>query len=209
MLPEVEAARQEYDQLAADYDRRWRHYVERTLRVIVEQVRFQGNERILDVACGTGELERELLLRYPDLRIAGADISLGMLRRAVAKEHAGKVAWLQADAGHLPFPDQFFDYAICANSFHYFPSPTQSLYEMYRILRPNGRFVLVDWCDDYLTCRLCSLWLRLTEPAFHETYTMRGCRSMLEEAGLEVIHADRFRVGFIWGMMSFICGRRN
>jgi hypothetical protein len=83
------------------------------------------------------------------------------------------------------------------------------LHEIRRVLRPNGQFVLVDWCDDYLSCKLCSLWLRLTEPAFHETYTLRSGRSLLEEAGLEVIHTDHFRVGWIWGMMAFVCRRRE
>lgn len=205
----VEAVRQEYDQLATDYDRRWRHYLDATLRAIVEKVQFQGHEQVLDIACGSGELERRFQPRWPGLRIVGLDVSLGMLRQAAAKDRAGKISWVQADVARLPFPDESFDYAICANSFHYFPSPAQSLHEIHRILRPDGRFVLVDWCDDYLTCKLCSLWLRLTEPGFYETHTLRSCRSLLDEAGLEVVHADRFRVGLIWGMMQFVCRRRN
>ncbi len=81
--------------------------------------------------------------------------------------------------------------------------------ENHRILRPDGRFVLVDWCDGYLTCKLCSPWRWLTGPAFHETYTLRSCRSLLEESGFEVTHAERFRVGWMWGMMSLVCRRRG
>ena len=117
------------------------------------------------------------------------------------------MSWVQADVAHLPFADQSFDYAICANSFHYFQSPEQSLHEVHRILRPHGVFVLDDWCDDYLTCKLCSLWWRLTEPAFYRTYSTQSCRSLLQQSGFEVIHADRFRVGVIWGMMHFISQR--
>jgi len=209
MLPEAEAAREEYDHLAPVYDRRWRHYIDATLRAIVRQVRFQGQEHVLDIACGTGELERQLLPRWPDLRIVGVDVSLGMLRQAVAKVRAEQVAWVQADVARLPFPDASFDTAVCANSFHYFPAPAQALHEIHRVLRPGGQFVLVDWCDDYLSCKLCSLWLRLTEPAFHETYTLRSCRSLLEGAGFEITHTDHFRVGLIWGMMAFVGRRRE
>jgi ubiquinone/menaquinone biosynthesis C-methylase UbiE len=209
MLPEAEAASREYDHLAPDYDRRWRHYIDATLRAIVERVRFQGQvqEKVLDIACGTGELERRLLPHWPNLHIVGLDVSQGMLHQAIAKDRVRKVAWVQADVTRLPFLDQSFDTALCANSFHYFPSPEQALQEIRRVLRPDGQFVLVDWCDDYLSCKLCSWWLRWSEPAFHQTHTERSCQSLLEVSGLVVIHADHFRVGVIWGMMAFVCRR--
>ncbi|MBL8797489.1 MAG: class I SAM-dependent methyltransferase [Planctomycetia bacterium] len=208
MLPGVEAACQEYNKLASTYDRKWRAYIDATLRAIVEGGQFQGQERVLDIACGTGELERRLLSHWPNLFMVGVDVSRKMLDRAAAKNQSSRVAWVQAEVARLPFPDQSFDHAICANSFHYFPSPAQSLHEIRRIVRPAGQFVLVDWCDDYLSCKLCSLWLRLTEPAFCATYTLRSCQSLLEQSGFTVIHTDRFRAGWLWGMMQIVC-RRN
>ena len=207
MPPEVEAVRRQYDRLANSYDRRWRSYVEVTLHAVADSVRFRGNERILDIACGTGELERLLLAHWPGLQIVGTDISLGMLRQASVKQANRRASWVQAEAARLPFPDQLFDCALCANSFHYFRSPRQALREARRVLRPHGLFVLVDWCDDYLSCKLCALWLRLTDPAFCRAYTVRACRSLLEQCGFEVLHGDHFRVRPIWGMMRFVCRR--
>jgi ubiquinone/menaquinone biosynthesis C-methylase UbiE len=112
-----------------------------------------------------------------------------------------------AEADHLPFVDGFFDHAICANSFHYFPTPLTALQEAHRVVRPDGRFILLDWCDDYLSCKLCGMWLRLTDPAFCRTYTIRACRPLLEQAGFQVVQAEHFRVGWIWGMMRFVCRR--
>src|SRR5215471_6406351 len=99
---------------------------------------------------------------------------MGMLRQAVRKQIGSQVFWAQAEAGRLPLADATFDSVVCANSFHYFRLPVGALREMGRVLRPGGSLVLVDWCDDYLTCKLCSLWLRLTDPAFYRTYTLRG-----------------------------------
>ena len=48
---------------------------------------------------------------------------------------------------------------LCTNAFHIFPSPGAALAEMRRVLKPGGMLTLTDWCDDYLTCKLCSLWL--------------------------------------------------
>jgi SAM-dependent methyltransferase len=93
---------------------------------------------------------------------------------------------------------------VCANSFHYFRQPLAALREVARILRSGGSLVLVDWCDDYLTCKLCSAWLRLTDPACFRTYTLRSGEALLGQAGLKVIHRDRFRVGWLWGLMRFV-----
>lgn len=199
--------RKEYDRLAPIYDRRWRPYIDATLQAVIEAVRFEGREQVLDVACGTGELERLLLNRWPELRITGADLSPGMLEQAKAKDFAGNVNWVQADAASLGFSDQHFDCVICANSFHYFPRPLDALRGMRRVLRPQGTLLLVDWCDDYIACKLCSLWLRWTDPAFYQTYSLRACGEMLSEAGFQATDASRFRTGLVWGMMRFVCSR--
>ncbi|HEV3443042.1 MAG TPA: methyltransferase domain-containing protein [Gemmataceae bacterium] len=208
MPSEIDAVRQQYDRLATKYDRRWRSYVDATLQAVADCIPIRGQERVLDVACGTGELERLLLARWPALQVAGTDLSRGMLCQAVTKEGNRRASWVQAEATRLPFPDHAFDSAICANSFHYFRSPMKALAEVHRVLHEHGWFVLVDWCDDYLTCKLCSLWLRLTDPAFCRAYRMSACRSLLEDAGFTVVQAERFRVGWLWGMMRFLC-RRN
>jgi trans-aconitate methyltransferase len=60
-------ARQSYDRLATIYDRRWRSYEEATLHAALEGISCTGTEHLLDLACGTGELERLLLDRWPKL----------------------------------------------------------------------------------------------------------------------------------------------
>lgn len=202
-----EAVRQEYNRLAEQYDRRWAPYIDATLKAVLEAVECEGHERILDVPCGTGELEQRLLGRWPKLRITGADISPGMLEQAEAKDTEGRVTWIEADISHLPFADGEFDCVTCANSFHYFSAPEQSLQEMRRVLRPDGRLVLVDWCDDYLNCKVCSIWLQWTDPAFHRTYSLRSCQALATDAGFRVESTDRFRVGWLWGMMRLVLRR--
>ena len=198
------AVREEYDRLAEDYDRRWSRYVEETLRAVLDSVRFRGDERVLDVACGTGELQRRLLERWPALSLVGCDLSEGMLRQASAKDSGGRVTWINSDAARIPFVDESFDAVICANSFHYFRAPGECLREGRRVLRSVGRLILVDWCDDYVSCKVCSAWLRWTDPAIHRTYSLRECRSLLTSAGFEIEEAHRFRVGWIWGMMRLV-----
>jgi ubiquinone/menaquinone biosynthesis C-methylase UbiE len=198
---ETDSARRVYDRLAPTYDQRWSRYVDATLRAVVDSVTCEGRERLLDLACGTGELERRLAKSWPGLTVIGADLSRGMLERAQAKSES---FWVQAEARRLPLADEQFDFVICANSFHYFRSPTDVLTEMRRVLRPQGRLLLVDWCDDYLSCKLCSAWLRWTDPAFSRTYGLAACRSLLQATGLSAIKAERFRFDWLWGLMRLV-----
>ncbi|HUY32372.1 MAG TPA: methyltransferase domain-containing protein [Pirellulales bacterium] len=197
--------RRTYDRLAATYDLRWRRYIDASLSFAVESLDVSASGRVLDVACGTGELERRLRSHWPKLRMTGSDLSLNMLREASLKDlDAGLVA---ADVTRLPLPAGSFDDVFCVNAFHYFRGPHDALAEMHRVLRPAGTLVIVDWCDDYLSCKLCGAWLRWTDPAFHRMYSVSGCRELLRRAGFTIERVERRRIDFIWGLMRFICRR--
>ena len=202
----IDPARRSYEQLAPEYDRRWADYIDATMRLVLDGLNLAGQERVLDLACGTGELERRLLERWPRLRITGVDLSFNMLVSAQRK--LGGADFVQAEAGRLPVASGMFDIVICANAFHYFRNPDESLAEMHRVLRPGGALAMVDWCDDYVSCKLCSAWLRWTDPAFYRTYTLADCRGQLEQAGFAVQSDMRQRVGWIWGMMRIAAVRR-
>ena len=196
-------SRAAHDRIAGIYDRRWRRYVEATVGRAVASMERVGDAMVLDVATGTGELVRRLRASHPHASLVGADLSLGMLRQAIAKAAPPGARWVQASAAQLPFLDETFDWVVCVNSFHCFREPARALQEMRRVLRPGGQLLLLDWCDDYLTCKLCSIWLRWTDSAFYQAYTTRTCRQLLEETGFTVERQEHFRVGWLWGMMQF------
>jgi ubiquinone/menaquinone biosynthesis C-methylase UbiE len=132
-----------------------------------------------------------------------------MLEQAKSKNAGGNATWVQADVAALPHPSKQFECVICANSFHYFPHPREALREMRRVLQPGGRLVLVDWCDDYLACKICSLWLRWTDRAFQQTYSLGACEGLLRTAGFQIVDSSRFRTGWLWGLMTFVCQRSD
>jgi demethylmenaquinone methyltransferase/2-methoxy-6-polyprenyl-1,4-benzoquinol methylase len=111
-------------------DRRWR-------RTTVQALGLPVGARVLDVACGTGDLCRDLTVaRY---EAVGADLSAGMLT------HAHTAAPLvQADALQLPIRPASVDGVISGFALRNFVALDPFFIEMARILRPGGRVALLD-----------------------------------------------------------------
>jgi len=196
------AVKNTYNKLAHNYEHRWHDYVWTTLRYLSGRVDFKGTEAVLDVGCGTGVLEELLLKRWPGLSITGVDISEEMLTVAGEKQKLSpSLAFLQANASDLPFESERFDTVVCANCFHYFDQPGQTLVEMKRVLKKGGRLVLLDWCRDYLVCRICDVVLKMLDPAHKECYSLAQAEKLFTESGMKVSEKAKFRFGLIWGLM--------
>lgn len=195
-----------YDELAGEYDSRWKGYIAASLKLVTDVVALSEGARLLDAPCGTGELFRRLADRSPQVQFVGVDASAAMIRRAHAK-HPEATAWCQADVARLPFSNASFDTVVSASSLHYFAEPAAALAELHRVTRPGGQFILVDWCADFLTIKCLDRWLRWTEPGFVRAWSLGDCRRLVEEAGFEVLDAERLRLDWFWGMMRIV-GRR-
>ncbi len=83
-----------------------------------------------------------------------------MLAVARAKTPSS-VRLVQTSVDRLPFADAAFDVVVSTSVFHYFRRPQDALGEARRVLRPGGRLVITDWCDDFIACHACDLILRL------------------------------------------------
>jgi ubiquinone/menaquinone biosynthesis C-methylase UbiE len=194
--------RSQYDQMAAIYDSRWSNYIANTLSFLKSWVQLSPQATILDVACGTGEFERLVLSEYPTQKLVGVDISEKMLAIARRKCQAyPNVSFHTASAEALPFASNSFDVIVSASSFHYFDDPKTALAEMKRVLKPDGVVVILDWCKDYLLCRLCDIVLKVLDPAYNQCYTQAEFHGLLVSAGYNISRASRFRFGVLWGLM--------
>lgn len=102
--------------------------------------------RVLDVCCGTGSVILELGRRFPGCRAVGLDFSRGMLRKARKKNGSGPVRFVQGDATALPFPDDAFDAVACSHALYELKgeSRREALREMKRVVRPDGRVLLME-----------------------------------------------------------------
>ncbi|MBN1344234.1 MAG: methyltransferase domain-containing protein [Phycisphaerae bacterium] len=152
-------AREEFNAWAESYDQHYlNHFLFRpSYRVFMEELyRWRGCDGplydMLDVGCGSGTLVS--LIAATDLplrRLVALDYAEQMCR--VAREKARKhecdhILYVNADSEHLPFPDESFDVITCSNSFHHYPHQQEVIVEMRRILRPQGRLMLIDGFRD-------------------------------------------------------------
>lgn len=193
----------QYDQFAEIYDHRWSSYVSNTLNFLIDYLQrskqILGNEYILDIACGTGELERRFLNLHPDLNVIGVDISEKMLD--VARLKLPNLEFVNASARFLPFPDHKFDMVVTVSAFHYFEQPLDTLKEIRRILKPQGKLIIMDWCRDYWLCQALDLFLKIFDPAHKICYTQKELSDLLTTSEFDVIEARKQKLGTLWGIM--------
>ena len=193
----------EYAKAAERYDEKWAFYVEATTRETLRRMPMTARARVLDVGCGTGELLRRLRAKYPEAPLAGLDPVSEMLSVASDKL-SGKEDLRIGYADSLPWSAGSFDIVVSCNMFHYISHPIEALREMARVLRPGGTLVLTDWCDDYLACRICNFYLRLTNRAFYKTYMRAECMDLLQRAGFSDVRLDRYKINWLWGLMTAV-----
>lgn len=111
-------------------------------RELIRRASPKSGEHILDLACGTGVVTRQVSkhLSKPG-SLVGVDHSSEMLAvaRALAEEVGLDAEWVEVDAGNLPFEDDRFDVAFCQQALQFFPDRPAALRELRRVIRPDGR----------------------------------------------------------------------
>ena len=106
-------------------------------------------QRLLDVAGGTGDVAFRFLKRAPGATAVVCDLTESMLeagrQRAGAEQMAGKLDWVVGDAMALPFADATFDSYTISFGIRNVTRITDALAEAYRVLRPGGRLMVLEF----------------------------------------------------------------
>lgn len=191
----------EYDELAQSYDSKWADYVSASTIETLRRLDLEPGARVLDVACGTGALLTVLEQGRSGVVTFGVDLSEKMLRVARSKLK-NTTLLIQTQADSLPFAGACFDVVLSVSAFHYMKQPDQVLAEFGRVLKPSGRLVITDWCDDYFACKLCDLALRVFDRAHYRTYSRVKCEDLIRRAGFENVGVDKYKISWLWGLMT-------
>jgi len=143
------------------YNIRWQRFNARTLTETLNMIDItalygikerQGRmPRVLDVACGTGILLKQLLAQVPDIEVYGLDASADMLAQAHATlqghphVHLERMQIGRDKAFNLPYEHEYFDLITCTNALHDMPEAVALLAGLGKLLAPGGQLVIEDF----------------------------------------------------------------
>jgi len=117
-------------------------------REILGLAELSGHEIVADIGCGNGRYLAELARRGHAGRVAGADLSPGMLH--AARRGAPDSGLVVADATALPFRDAAIDLTLAMHMLYHVPEPERAVREVRRITRPGGRLIVALNGEDHL-----------------------------------------------------------
>lgn len=180
---------EQFGRSAADYVSSPGHRSGQDLVRLVELTQARPTDVALDVATGGGHTA--LALAPHVLRIVASDLTPQMLEAAgafILSQGVTNAAFELADAEHLPFSDESFDIVTCRIAPHHFSAPDRFVAEVARVLRPNGRFVLMDSIspeDEVLDAFINELEQR-RDPTHVRSYSLGEWRGFIEAAGMSL-----------------------
>jgi demethylmenaquinone methyltransferase / 2-methoxy-6-polyprenyl-1,4-benzoquinol methylase len=129
--------------LSCNIDRAWWNRTARHFGKILAR----PEASILDICCGTGDMTLALLRRRPQSArpLLAADFSHAMLARGAEKLKSRNVIAVEADALHLPLPDNSLDLITTAFGFRNLANYEAGLREFHRVLRPGGELGILEF----------------------------------------------------------------
>lgn len=178
------------------------HAKGKDLEVLVEIVKAKKKTGdLLDVATGGGHVANALAPFFD--KVVAFDLTPQMLeaaRKFVSGNGRANVTYVQGDAQQMPFPEQAFGTVTCRIAPHHFPDVVQFAKEVYRVLRDDGLFVLIDnvapevdaWDHFYNEVE------KRRDPSHHRAYKKSEWIALLETEGFTIESLTTFRKTFVF-----------
>lgn len=190
-----------YDLLAPIYDLIWRRYTRITTEKAIKLAELKGNESVLDIGCGTGALEAQLVQKHMGLKIFACDVSIASIDRAEEKLCSNpQVTFAVGDFLHIDISDKHFDVIFSLSNLHYFAHPEKFFLKAHAAAKQGTVIVLVDWCRNGLRARFYQALLSRLDRGFQKIYSMSEMRELLSRTGWIVEEEERFSVRGYWTM---------
>ena len=130
---------------SGDYDQ-----IARGIRAVADHVvrsaRIRAGERVLDIACGTGNTT--LMARARGATVTGLDLTpelLDVARKRAADADLGDITWKEGDAEKLPFQDGAFDVVVSSCGLMFAPDQQKVADEVARVTKRGGRIAIQAW----------------------------------------------------------------
>lgn len=150
--------------MTGDYDR-FSRYMEGGARDFYERLSIAPGSRLLDVACGAGQLA--LLAAREGVDATGVDIATNLVQRARARARAEglRATFHEADAEDLPFEEGEFDTVVSLIGAMFAPGPDRVARELLRVCSPGGTVAMANWTASGFVGRMFRTISRFIAPS--------------------------------------------
>lgn len=155
-MPRTEYIEKMFDSIAPEYDalnhilslnidKGWR---KKAVKALFPTRQTGESRKVLDVACGTGDLSIAIAKYHPSISVTGVDLSEGMMemgrKKILAEGLEGRITMEKGDCRSLPFGNNSFDGVCVAFGVRNFEFREECLKEMLRVLKPDGNIVILE-----------------------------------------------------------------
>ncbi len=139
-----------FDRAAELYGKKHSNFFDYFANNLVKLAALPPSAHVLDVATGRGAILKQAAEAVGPLgKVVGVDISPNMIKQTSKDfENYPNIQLICADAEHLEFNENSFDYVFCGFGVFFFPNASRALQEFFRVLKPSGKLLISTWGDD-------------------------------------------------------------
>ena len=173
---------------------------ENHLSAIMKFIEITSGMKVLDLGCGSGYLTFPIAKENPEAMVSGLDIVTKTLENNAAEAQKGSLdnlEFISYDGTVFPFEDETFDLIVTRYALHHFPDIRQSMREVARVLKPNGRLFISDprpnECD---ITRFVDDYMQLKKDGHIKFYTRAEWIEICGECGLSEMRSFDSRIRF-------------
>lgn len=194
-----------FSSVSEDYDNRNLRFFKTSALRMIELLDLKGNENILDVAAGTGNVSIEAAKKLKYGKVLASDISgsmLNIIKVKADKKNINNIDFLESDMEKLDTGANF-DIATCAFGLFFLTDMQKGLKQIVKNVKREGIVSVTTFCDNFLKplndmfyARLENYGIKKQRSSWEDINTVKKTINFLENAGLKEISVNKEQHGY-------------
>lgn len=173
---------------------------EKHLGLLLDLIKPQKGNVILDLGTGTGYVAFGIARKYITSKVVGIDVvtdTLARNKKIVNERKILNLEFISYDGIKFPFPSNSMDYIVTRYAVHHFPNIVGSFNEMYRVLKPKGKLVIADPTpNDNDAGGFVDKFMRMKPDGHIKFYSLNEYKDMLQNIGFHFISNQTTSIRF-------------